>query len=187
MNPLFEAAREFQVSFERHNWSFCFIGGLAVIRWGEVRMTRDIDVSLYAGYGEEHKYITPMLEAFSSRISDALQFALTNRVLLLSATNRVPVDIVLAGLDYEWNMVQRSSLFEFAPNCFLRTCSPDDLIVLKAFADRPVDWADIEGIIARSGDRLDRKYILENITPLAEAKETPQIIGKVKQLMDKIK
>ncbi|MDP2647451.1 MAG: hypothetical protein Q8P24_21180 [Desulfobacterales bacterium] len=187
MNLLFDAAREFQLFFERENWPFCFIGGLAVLRWGEVRMTQDIDASLFVGYGEEQKYIDIFLKAFSSRIPDAREFALTNRVLLLSATNRVSVDVVLSGLDYEWNVIERSSLFEFAPECLLRTCSAEDLIVLKAFANRSIDWLDIEGILARSGDCVDGKYILKNITPLAEAKDEPQIAERVKRLMDEIK
>lgn len=39
MNPLFQAGLELQVFFEAKGWPFCFIGGLAVIRWGEMRMT----------------------------------------------------------------------------------------------------------------------------------------------------
>ncbi len=183
MNPLFDAAREFQLFFERKRWPFCFIGGLAVLRWGEMRMTQDIDASIYVGYGDEQRYIQTLLEAFCSRIQDAREFALSNRVLLLFATNRVSVDIVLAGLDYERNVIQRSSLFKFAPECLLRTCSAEDLIVLKSFADRSIDWIDIEGIFARSGNRLDEKYILENIIPLADAKEAPGITERVKKLI----
>ncbi len=35
VNPLFQAGLEFQNTFKERKWSFCFIGGLAVIRWGE--------------------------------------------------------------------------------------------------------------------------------------------------------
>jgi hypothetical protein len=31
----------------------------------------------------------------------------------------------------------------------LHTCSAEDLIVLRAFADRSKDWVDIEGVIIR--------------------------------------
>ena len=91
MNPLFEAAREFQFFFDARKWSFCFIGGLAVLRWGETRMTADVDINLYVGYGNEQSHIDALLDAFSSRISDARKFALANRVLLLSAKNRIAV------------------------------------------------------------------------------------------------
>jgi len=183
MNPLFEAAFQFQSFFERLKWPFSFIGGLAVLRWGEVRMTQDIDVSLFVGFGEEKKYIRTLLQDFNSRISGAFDFAMANRVLLLSASNGVATDISLAGLEYERKMIARSSLFEFAPSCSLRTCSAEDLIILKAFADRPVDWIDIEGIVVRRGKRLDQAYIFEQFAPLAEAKEESELVEKLRRML----
>jgi len=76
MNPLFEAALQFQSFFERQKWPFCFIGGLTVRRWGEVRMTQDIDVSLFVGFGEEEKYIRTLLQPFDSMISNAFDYAI---------------------------------------------------------------------------------------------------------------
>jgi hypothetical protein len=43
MNSLFEAASEIQKTLEQRKWPFCFIGALAVMRWGEIRMTQDIE------------------------------------------------------------------------------------------------------------------------------------------------
>ena len=105
VNGLFQAAMEFQNIFEKQNWSFCYIGALAVIRWGEIRMTQDIDLCLLCGFGNEEKYIKPLLEKFKSRISDAHQFALKRRVLLLYASNGVSVDISLSGLPFEEQMI----------------------------------------------------------------------------------
>lgn len=57
MNGLFQAGLEIQDFMEQKNWKFCFIGGLTVIRWGEPRMTQDIDLSLLTGFGDEKKYV----------------------------------------------------------------------------------------------------------------------------------
>jgi hypothetical protein len=43
MNSLFEAASEIQQTMHENQWPFCFIGALAVMRWGEIRMTQDIE------------------------------------------------------------------------------------------------------------------------------------------------
>jgi hypothetical protein len=43
MSALFEAARDLQKALESRGWRFCLIGGLAVLRWGEPRFTRDVD------------------------------------------------------------------------------------------------------------------------------------------------
>jgi hypothetical protein len=63
MNPLFQAAAGLQAFFEARNWRFSFIGGLAVLRWGEPRFTRDIDVSLLCPFGAEDEFSGPLLAA----------------------------------------------------------------------------------------------------------------------------
>lgn len=64
------------------------------------------------------------------------------------------------------------------PDIFLRTCSAEDLIAHKAFEARPKDWIDIEGIVARQKS-LDWTYIDEQINPLVELKEEPEILTKL--------
>lgn len=183
MNPLFEAALEIQNFMQEQQWAFCFIGGLAVIRWGEIRMTQDIDLCLLSGFGEEEKYIMKILKSFTSRISDAMNFALTNRVLLLSASNGADIDLSLGGLPFEQRMIDRATVFRYSAGCELITCSAEDLIVLKAFANRYKDWADIEGILMRQKNRLDVEYIFEQLTPLCELKECSEIIDKLNKLI----
>ena len=186
MNPLFQAGLDFQQFIQEKEWPFCFIGGLAVIRWGEVRMTQDVDLSLLAGFGDEEIYVDALLSQFRSRISSAKDFALTNRVLLLLASNGVAVDISLAGLPFEQEMIERATSFSYSPDCSLVTCSAEDLIILKAFADRTKDWTDIEGILIRQDPSLDFNYIIERLTPLCELKETPEIVEKLRHLVEEI-
>ena len=186
MNPLLQAGLEFQQFIQGKKWPFCFIGGLAVIRWGEVRMTQDVDLSLLSGFGNEEIYIDALLSRFGSRISNAKDFALMNRVLLLLASNGVAVDISLAGLPFEQEMIERATSLSYSPDCSLVTCSAEDLIILKAFADRTKDWMDIEGILIRQNPGLDFNYIIERLTPLCELKEAPEIVEKLRHLVEEI-
>ncbi len=181
-NPLFIAALELQTFFMQNSWPFCFIGGLAVMRWGEMRVTQDVDLCLQCGFGRENEYIKNLLKEFNSRISDAEKFAKAHRVLLLKTTNEINADVTLSGLDYEVEMIQRATLFPYTDTCSLLTCSAEDLIVLKAFADRPRDWMDVETIIQRQQKKLDRKAILERLHPLCIAKEQPDILKKLEQI-----
>jgi hypothetical protein len=61
MNGLLETTRELQVFCDHNGWLFCFIGGIAVQRWGEPRVTRAIDLSLLTGFGAEERYIDILL------------------------------------------------------------------------------------------------------------------------------
>ena len=185
MNPLLEAALDLQRLLDSWNWRSCLIGGIAVLRWGEARFTRDVDLALLTGFGDEDHYILPLLEAgYKGRIPDAAAFARRNRVLLVTAPNGVPVDIALAALPFEAQAIGRATLFEFAPGCSLRTCSAEDLIVLKLFAFRAQDLVDVESVAARFGEALDWTYVLDNLAPLAEAKDEPAIMDRAARLWD---
>ena len=62
----------------------------------------------------------------------------------------------------------------------LRTCSAEDLIVFKAFADRPKDWLDIEGVIIRQPG-IDWPYVRTQLAPLAELKDAPELVDKLER------
>jgi hypothetical protein len=182
VTALFRAAADLQTVCEAQRWRYCFIGGLAVLRWGEPRETIDVDLTLLTGFTGEARYVDELLRHFQPRRPDAAAFARANRVLLLRASTGVGLDIALGGLPFEESAVARSSPFRFPPDVDLRTCSAEDLIVLKAFADRPKDWMDIEGVIVRQDAHLDWQYIVSELTPLAELKEAPEIVTRLEDL-----
>ncbi len=182
MNELFQVAAAVQNLCQGQKWKFCFIGGLALQRWGEPRVTQDVDLTLLTGFGGEKTYIETLLRQFPARIENACQFALQNRVLLLKSASGIGIDIALGGLPFEASVVSRATQFEYLPKLSLLTCSAEDLIILKAFADRARDWADIEGIIIRQGNRIDWDYVDRQLRPLAELKEEPQILERLREL-----
>lgn len=186
MTPLLHAAAELQAVCDAHDWRYCFIGGLAVLRWGEPRETIDVDLTLLTGFANEDRFVSVLMEAFAPRIPDAAGFARANRVLLLRAASGVGLDIALAGLPFEESVVDRSTPFTYPPDISLRTCSAEDLIVLKAFADRPKDWMDIEGIIVRQSPRLDWSYMRAQLAPLAELKEAPELLSRLERARDRL-
>ncbi|MBE7502147.1 MAG: hypothetical protein HS113_17985 [Verrucomicrobiales bacterium] len=176
MIEVLRAAEELEQFCAAQGWRACLIGGLAVQRWGEARETIDVDLTLLTGFGGEAPFIQALLGRFEPRVEQAGAFALQHRVLLLRARSGVGLDIALAGLPFEELVVARSSVFRFPTDVRLRTCSAEDLLVLKAFADRPKDWLDVEGILIRQTGKLDWAYIWRQLRPLVELKETPEIL-----------
>jgi hypothetical protein len=185
MMEVFWVAQQVQSFCEVQGWKFCFLGGIALQRWGEPRVTQDIHVMLWTGFGNEETFIHPLIEQFKARIEDAESFALKSRVLLLQSEHNIGMDIALGALDFEALVVERASIYEFFPEITLRICSAEDLIIYKAFADRPRDWGDIEGVILRQQGRLDWDYISEQLTPLVLLKEQPDILEKLQKLKAK--
>jgi hypothetical protein len=177
------AAKEIGDFCVARGWRFCIIGGLAVQRWGEPRTTLDADLTLLTGFGNEAHYAKVLLAAFCSRIADdPLGFAVRHRVLLLRASNGRDVDVAFGALPFEEEMVRRATVHDFAPGVALPCCSAEDLFVLKAFAARPRDWVDAESIVTRQRV-LDTAYILAQLAPLCELKESPENLERARQLL----
>jgi hypothetical protein len=183
LSPILEAAIELQAFCRSQGWRFCFIGGIVVPRWGEPRTTADADLTLLAGFGDEEAFVDRLLAAFRPRVEGARELALTRRVLLVEASNSVPLDVSLGGLPFEERLVGRASDFEVVEGLALRTCSAEDLVVLKAFAGREIDWLDVRGVAARQGKRLDQKLVFRELTPLLELKGTPEAADRLREIL----
>ncbi len=80
--------------------------------------------------------------------------------------------------------MERASDFEYSPDWALRTCSAEDLIVLKAFAGRPQDWLDVEGIITRRRGDLDARLILKEAVPLLDLKSASTDARRLLSLLE---
>ncbi len=151
--------------------------------WGEPRLTRDVDVTILTGFGAEQDVVSAILKFYKGRRPDAEEFALRHRVLLVESSSGIGLDISLGALPFEEEMVRRATNVEFLPGIQLRLCSPEDLIVLKSFANREQDWLDVASIVVRRGsDNLDWDYIVSNLKPLVALKEEPAIIDRLATL-----
>jgi hypothetical protein len=182
MIDLFEAARQLQVFCDGQGWRSCFIGGLAVQRWGEPRVTLDIHLTLLAGFGGEGEFIDALLAAYPGRVKDAGEFARRHRAVLLRTQDGVGIDVSLGALPFEERVISRATLFSFGPGLDIRTCSAEDLIVLKLFASRPLDIRDAEGVAVRQRGQLDWRHIEDELHPLAEIKDEPAILSTLARL-----
>lgn len=183
MNQILSAARELQSFFVKRDWQYCFIGGIAVLRWGNPRTTQDVDVSLFVEFGKEQETIKEVLQHFDPRIENAGRFALESKVILAESSLGVPVDIAIAQYEFEQNIIERSTHFEYSPGIELLTVSAEDLVVMKAFAGRDQDWADVEGIIL-ANENLDREKIFDEISHLFELMPDRGGRDKLRKLMD---
>ncbi len=181
MLDLVQAAAKLQSELDALGLPNCVIGGLALQAWGEVRLTRDADFTVLTRFIDEEAKVGAILALVTPRRPDALAFGLQNRVLLGFVDGDISVDIGIGGFDYEEKIVERSIEVELAPSVWLRICSAEDLIVMKAFAGRDQDWTDIKGIIARQKS-LNWPQIERELPPLLEMVEEPERFDRLQAL-----
>ena len=82
-------------------------------------------------------------------------------------------------------MINNAEYQKYLPDIRLKICSAEDLIVLKAFADRCKDWNDIKTVIIKQKS-LDWNHILNQLSPLVELKYAPEILTKLEKLRREI-
>jgi len=170
------AAREVLSALDDAEIQACVIGALAVHRWGEPRATSDADFSALAPYGDESRVVDILLQRFKSRRSDAREFALAHRVLLLNTAGGVGVDVALAAFPFEIEALDMASSWDILPGVRLRTCPAAHLVIYKLVAGRTHDLSDVEGIVNRQGRRLDVDRIRRWGREFAELKEDPDLL-----------
>ena len=152
------------------------VGGIAVSLLGRPRFTRDIDALVDL---DEARW-PAIIEAgrpvgIGPRIDDALVFAHRSRVLLLRhEPSRIDIDVILSGLPFERAIVasgQPRSLGDFA----VRLPRVEDLMVMKAVAQRPQDLLDLEGLIETHPD-ADLSRVRQWVSEFSVAATMPSLI-----------
>jgi hypothetical protein len=174
--PLLLAAAEAIRASNTIGKSACLIGGLAVQRWGQPRVTQDVDLTLLVPIGSEASVVDALLQYLKRRHAEARRFALDRRVLLCVASNGVDVDISLAGLPFEEEVLQRASRWRQVDGVWLDTCSAEDLIIYKLVAARPQDLADVHSVVLRQRNKLDVERVRAWGREFADLKEDPDLL-----------
>jgi hypothetical protein len=121
-------------------------------------------------------------EGIEPRIEDVDGFARKNRILLLRHTaSKASIDISLGVLPFEEETVERSILHKVGP-LSIRLPTPEDLIIMKAIAQRPKDLEDIRTIAGNTQD-LDVERIEQWVTAFAEVLEQPDLWKQIEPLL----
>jgi hypothetical protein len=172
----------------RSNQRGVVIGGLAASVLGEARYTEDIDAMILLSIQEIPKFLeVAKEEGIEPRIENAADFARKARVLLLRHTiTNTNLDISLGIMPFEEEVVERSSIHEVDDSLQLRLPTPEDLIIMKAIAHRPIDLEDIR-TLALKYTNLDLNRIKFWITDFAEVLETPELWNQIEQILKAVK
>ena len=141
--PLLATLRDLVAWLKAERVPAVIIGGVAASLLGRPRVTRDVDALVLLD--EEH------WETFLSagarfglvpRNPDTLAFARQTRVLLVRhKPSSIDADIVFGGLQFEKEAVGKALSVNLG-GVRVPLPTPEDLIIMKAVANRPRDLAD---------------------------------------------
>ena len=181
-NRLLEALRRTVQLLERESIPFVVVGGLANAVWGEPRSTRDVDLKVYIGERSPHEFSTLVAEEFAPATPMPGRPTL---IVSIAVLPDVTVDFLIAIPGYEEEVLARARSFRFG-EMSLPVCSPEDLVIQKVIADRPKDWADIEGVLIEQRGRLDQAYIRTWLMQFVEILERPDWLDRFQSLVQQV-
>ena len=183
LEPLYSVLKDLVRWFQEGNYSGIIIGGIAVSFLSQPRTTRDVDIltllddAEWSGFLELGKKF-----GFQARQKDVLEFAQQNRVLLLKhQATLIDVDISFGVLPFERDVFKRAKKIKIA-NFTISLPTPEDLIIMKAVAHRPIDMQDIRSIL-EVNPNLDYKRIKTTVKEFARVLEAPEIFDDLKKLL----
>lgn len=147
------------------------IGGVAASVLGAPRYTKDIDATIIVNEENLDAVVQAARDAgFEPRDSDPVAFARRWRMVLLRhRTERLDVDVSLAGTQFEIEAVVNAELHELAG---VRVPLPRvvDLLTMKAFAGRPQDYADIAAVLDAHPD-AEIEHVRQALAALCDLRE----------------
>ena len=159
------------------------IGGVAVSLVAVPRYTGDVDALVVFDAARVTELLNALQEhGYEARFSGMAEFAAQARLVTMVhlATGTV-VDLALGCMPFEEEVQVRATTYTDT-DLSVRLPTPEDLIILKAIANRPKDQEDIRTIAAVYPD-VDRKRIRFWVEQYAELLEEPGLWGEIEGLL----
>ncbi len=148
---------------------YMIIGGQAVLLYGEPRLTKDIDITL----GVDQEALSRIQNVcadlgLEALVDDVPEFVARTKVLpVADRATGLRVDLIFSNTEYEATAISRARQVEVG-GLPVNYAAPEDLIIHKIIAGRPVDLEDARKIIVKNPD-LDREYIAKWLQRFDEA------------------
>lgn len=164
------------------------IGGVAVIALGVPRYTVDIDVTIQGKSSDPERVLGAFAKQdIGPRIEDPAGFARARQIVLaLHKPSGVTIDASLAWLPFENEAIQFSLERDYA-GVQIRVPRPEDLIIYKLVACRPLDLDDAEQLLILYQGALDLDRIRDWIRQFSEVLEGPDRQVVLERLLEKIR
>jgi len=157
------------------------IGGVAASLLGRPRLTRDVDATVLLGDRDTGTFAARGLAwGFRPRTEDALTFARSSRVLLLTHDpSGLDLDLSLGVLPFEEQMTANATV-RSVEGIAVPLPRPEDLVVMKAVAGRPKDRDDIEAVL-EAHPSTDLARVRFWVAQFAEALEMPEMLADLER------
>jgi hypothetical protein len=163
-------------------YNYIIIGGIAASAIGEPRITADVDVDIVMDKKGVPGFLDKAAKAgFTVSVKRCLKSVERAGVFQISFGD-YHIDFIVASTDLEMQACERRGVIQLhGVKAFFP--SPEDLILMKIIPGRAKDISDVEGLIARHGDKLDKEYLKTWAMRLCDEAEDIRIFQTLNDLL----
>ena len=163
---------------------YMIIGGQAVLAYGRVRLTLDIDITLGIDT-DGFALAAKVCEKLGLRMlpSEPEEFAGETNVLPTEEPkSRIRVDFVFSFSEYEREALKRTTqiAIEDYP---VKFASREDVIIHKMVAGRAIDLEDVKVVLIKNRESVDLEYIAEWLEEFSRIPEHAKILEQFDRLL----
>ena len=160
-------------------------GGVAIVLLARDRFTKDVDAVVWVPEDEWPAFLAHGERfGFKPRLRDPLDLARTTGILLVvHEPSGITLDVCLGCTPFEEQALARRRSIEL-PGFSLPVASPEDMVVMKSVAHRPVDMEDISYLLDRHPD-LNLARVRYWLRWFARILEMPEICTDFEDLLRK--
>ena len=163
------------------------VGGLAVGVHAQPRTTQDVDALILFDMAELDGFLeTAAKHGLEYRRPDGPVLARQNRVLVLRhVPSGVPIDIALGCMPFDEEAVNNAVRRDIA-GVSTPIPTPDDLVIMKAVAHRPIDGGDIDMLLTVHPP-ADLRRIRRWVKQYADLLHDPEIVTDLEKVLKRHK
>ena len=135
-----------------------FGGAIALAYWGTPRYTHDVDINIALPSEDHPRVLDALSNAFPLVDRPKAERDITHLAQTRLRWGDVPVDLFFANTPFHDAIAMRTREMLYTADITIPVISAEDLILCKAFFNRPKDWFDIENIFTVQ-ERVDDAYL----------------------------
>jgi len=165
---------------------YAVVGGVAVISYDYQRTTKDIDITVLCKLEQIKEIHDKFVKEYQPVYDDSLNFFSRNFVLpLKDKITNVRIDVIAGLTIFDDTIISRRQRKKLGESEFY-ICTLEDLILYKLFASRHLDLGDVENLLIRNKNSIDKNYLVSTAEKFKEL-EREDIVKNLNKLLQDVK
>lgn len=167
---------------ETLRFPYLVVGGMATGVLGEPRLTHDVDVIVELAAARIDRFLEGAQKAGFRFDETEARAEIDRRGTFRLLSGNAWVDVIIASTELEKSAFRRAKRVKVL-GVEAAFPTPEDFILFKLIPGRPKDLLDVESVVARHRNELDRPYLERWAQSISDEMEDLRVYNAFKRLL----